>query len=213
MVEPDPRAVGLFQFTIITWGTANFVDFPWRHTENQWHALAAEVMLQRTRAEQVVPVFREFSERYTTPLDFLKDPDGIRLFSRLGLLWRARPFLDLAALLSGASAIPSDRKVLLTLPGIGDYIASAFRSLHLGIRDTIIDSNVVRIYGRFFGFRTTPETRRLKAFIELAERITPSEKFRAFNYGLIDFTRAICRPRPRCSECPLQDACRSRSAS
>ena len=49
-----------------------------------------------------------------------------------------------------------DNKIdLLKLPGVGEYIASAFRSFHFGKREFIIDSNVVRLYGRFYGWRNT----------------------------------------------------------
>ena len=90
--------------------------------------------------------------------------------------------------------ISTDKKELLELPGIGEYIASAFRSLHFGIRDAIIDSNVVRLYGRFFGMKTDSETRRKKWIIELSNNLTPINEYKAYNYGLIDFTRKICKP-------------------
>jgi A/G-specific adenine glycosylase len=59
----------------------------------------------------------------------------------------------------------------------GSYIASAYRSLHLRERDFIIDSNVIRLYGRFFGFSTDSETRRKRSFLELADRATPARRF------------------------------------
>ena len=187
------------------WGEANFADFPWRTTTNRWHALSAEIMLQRTRAEQVVPAFEDFVKKYPTPADLAADPDS-KVFATLGLHWREALIRDLAKELAGKD-VPESRKDLLKLPGIGDYIASAFRSLHGGGTDRIIDANVVRLYGRYFGFETHGETRRKRWFITLAERITPAKDTKGFNYALLDFTREICRPAPVCERCPLTQDC------
>jgi len=109
------------------------------------------------------------------------------------------------------SSIPLEKKELLKLPGVGNYIAAAFRSLHMNIKDTIIDSNVVRLYGRFWGFETNPETRRKKWFIKLAENLIPAKRHKDYNYSLLDFTRAVCKLRPDCVNCPLQVKCNNHS--
>jgi len=205
-MELKVTEAGYFKERILKWGRKNFADFPWRHVKNRWHSIAAEVMLQRTRAEQVVPVFLDFCAKYPTPAAFLKN-NRENIFASLGLIWREKVFRKLAEALSEQD-IPEDRVSLMKLPGVGDYIASAYRSLHISKKDTIIDSNVVRIYGRFFGFETDGETRRKRWFIELAERITPGRNFKDYNYGLIDFTREICRPKPKCEICVLRRKCK-----
>lgn len=194
-----------FRTRIIKWNKTNFQNFPWRFTKNRWHALAAEIMLQRTKAEQVAPVYNSFRSKYKNSSDYLKDKKA-NLFESLGLAWRNRELKKLAGILS-KKGIPQNKEELLKLPGIGEYISAAFRSLHLGIRDFIIDSNVVRIYGRYFGFPTDGETRRKKWLKVLSEKITPKKKFREFNYGLIDFTRTVCRPKPLCESCPIKRNC------
>ena len=85
--------------------------------------------------------------------------------------------------------------------------AGGIRSFHCGIRDVIIDSNVVRLYGRLFGFEYDGETRRKPWLRELADRITPARIYRDFNYAVIDFTRSICKPRPDCGHCMLNAQC------
>lgn len=204
-VQIEHGKIDCFRQQIIGWSRTHFADLPWRKTSNRWHALAAEIMLQRTRAEQVVPVYLEFAARYLTPSDYLKD-ERADVFASLGLKWRGKQFRMLAERLS-ERGMPADKNELLELPGVGPYIASAFRSLHLGIRDVIIDSNVVRLYGRFFGLETDAETRRRKWFGEVAEQLTPENDFRDYNYGVIDFTRAICRPAPKHNECIIRDRC------
>lgn len=194
-----------FQSKIIEWGKNNFANFPWRSTKNKWHALVAEIMLQRTRADQIVDTYLLFSKRYKTPSDFLLD-DETRVFSNLGLHWREEKLKELAKALS-KSEIPASREDLESLPGIGSYIAAAYRSMHIGKWDYIIDSNIVRILGRYFGFKTNPETRRKKDFVNLVKAITPDEAVRDYNYGILDLTRSLCTNRPKCQKCPLNKKC------
>ena len=198
--------IGYFRTRVLRWGRQNFGDFPWRRVKNPWQALVAETMLQRTKADQVLPVFTAFAARYREPADFLAAPTS--LFSRLGLPIRDEQFLALNRSLVCAG-LPTNKAALLTLPGVGDYIASAFVSLHLGKWAALIDANTVRVYGRFFGFETGPETRRKRWFVELAERITPTRAFRDYNYAIIDFSREVCTPRnPRHDACPIRRKCR-----
>lgn len=203
--ETTPEARERLRESLLDWGRDNYADFPWRHVTNRWHALAAEIMLQRTRAEQVVPAFEAFVKQYPAPEDLAHDPDSA-VFATLGLHWREALIRELARELAG-KPVPTARKALLALPGVGDYIASAFRSLHLDEPDRIIDSNVVRLYGRYFGFETHAETRRKRWFIDLAETMTPMDRARDYNYALLDFTREVCKPAPLCDQCPLTDHC------
>lgn len=194
-----------FRKNISTWGQNNFTNFPWRLTKNKWYALVAEIMLQRTKAEQVEPVYFQFISNYKTPLDYLNDT-GANIFKNLGLMERNNNLISLNKFIL-ENGIPDDKEQLLNLPGVGDYIASAFLSLHLDIRSFLIDSNIVRVYGRFFGFETGPETRRKKWIKELANNITPKKKHRNYNYALIDFSREICKPKPNCEICPVRKKC------
>lgn len=190
---------------IVRWEKQHFANFPWRTTSNKWNALVAEIMLQRTRAEQVLPVYTDFVSKYPSPSRYLNDIQA-GAFSSLGLKWREQRLKDLAISII-KDAIPNTKERLLKLPGIGDYIASAYMSFHRNKRESIIDSNVIRLYGRFFGFQTHAETRREKWFNELVELVTPTRNFRIYNYGVIDFTKAVCRPKPLCAVCLLGRRC------
>ncbi|WP_166000829.1 hypothetical protein [Bacillus sp. Cs-700] len=205
--EITSKKVNTIQLEITRWGEIHFSKFPWRDTDNLWHALVAEIMLQRTNAHQVIPAYLKFIENYESPYSYLSDQSS-NVFENLGLRWREKVLKNLAIELTNLGFIPEEKQELLNLPGVGDYIAAAYRSLHLNNPDTIIDSNVVRLYGRLFGFKTTPETRRKQLFKELAERMTPDSDHRLYNYGMIDLTREICKYKPDCKVCPLQSECK-----
>lgn len=167
-------------------------------------------MLQRTRAEQVVPVFIKFTSRYNTPEDAAAENHEkiLELLKPLGLEWRSKKILELINELNKRNRdIPCNINDLLTLPGVGLYVASSFISFQADIRSPIIDNNAVRIWGRIFDFKTDSESRRKKWFIEIAYRITPQKKFKEFNYAVLDFTRKICKPKPLCNICILKSIC------
>jgi len=215
-IEILPEDACYLSTRIVLWGRSHFADYPWRKTTNRFHALVAEILLQRTRAEQVVPVYNRFVARFPHPAS-LAEADVAQVeavIAPLGLRWRADLLPQLGRRLSEAhEEMPLDTQSLCGLPGVGPYSAAAFLSLHAGIRAPIVDSNVVRLYGRYFGFSTGPGTRRNKAFLRLAERVTPDRNYRDFNYGLIDLTRAICRPKPQHDMCPLATRCSDYRAS
>lgn len=208
---PDRHSLAFFRSTLRNWGRRNFASFPWRRTQNQFHALIAEVMLQRTRAEQVVPVYAEFVRRFPSPRDaaHANATSFLRLLRPLGLIWRAR-FLHrmVKVIAQNNGVVPHAIEKLKLLPGIGDYAASAYCTFHAKSSAPLIDSNIVRLYGRFFGVKTGPETRRTRRFRLLAEYVQPPSGAKAFGYALLDFTRSICTPRPHCDICPLAGACK-----
>jgi len=191
------------------WGRAHYENFPWRETPSHFHALVAELMLQRTKAEQVLPVYNDFV-KLCPSLKSAKNVTDTQIRDKLkslGLNWRIDNIVKLTKTLSEKGHVPIEYESLIRLPGVGPYVASAFLSFHTDQRHFIIDSNAVRLWGRIFGLETDAETRRKKWFRELVDDITPDKAFRCFNYAVIDITRAICKPKPLCNACPLNEFC------
>lgn len=174
-------------------------------------SLATEVLLQRTRAEQVIPVYSNFKTRYPTASTLAKeDVHGLLgTIGSLGLRWRAPLMIKMAAIVAERGAPPESLAELAQLPGVGPYAAAAYLSFHRGRRAVIVDSNVVRWLGRVFSFETDGETRRKRWLIGLADDLTPKQSFRDYNYAVLDLAMKVCRARPLCHECPLaNDVCR-----
>src|SRR4051794_28059079 len=75
---------------LLMWGRANFQHFAWRSEQNPWLTLVAELMLQRTRATQVEPIYLDFAARYPRAEDLvLEGPDAAETVTqRLGIHWR-----------------------------------------------------------------------------------------------------------------------------
>lgn len=199
-----------------TWARLNSQRFPWRSRSAGWHGLVAEILLQRTRARQVLPVYLEFVRRFPTPKSVASArlSEIRRVFSSLGLHWRAKLLHKLGLALSKSRGnVPDSLNELLALPGVGPYAASAWLSFHRGRRAAIVDSNTVRWLARVTGRAYGPETRRSRWVREAVEELTPSQRVREFNYGMLDFTMLVCRPKPRCEVCPFAESiCRYAAA-
>jgi A/G-specific adenine glycosylase len=196
---------------LVRWGSSSGADFPWRRRLPFWQGLVAEVLLQRTRASQVVPVFQELRRRYPSASRFAaaSESEIANLIAPLGLRWRA-PLLHRLALQIGErrGRLPKDEAELEALPGVGPYAAAAALSLHGEVRAIIVDTNVVRVLCRLVDAPYDAETRRKKWLRELAGRLTPDDDFRQYNYALLDLSRLLCRPAaPRCGACPLTSWC------
>lgn len=186
-------------------------SFPWRESKNPYHILMAEIMLQRTKADQVVPAYLSFIQRFPSVNDLSKArlPQIEVYFSKLGLLWRAKNVARLAdTLVRNFGEIPSTREELMSLPGVGEYVADAVLCFAYDRDVAIVDANVCRVIGRVFGLKPKGEARRDPAYRRTAEQLLPKGKCSEFNWALIDHASMICRPtNPKCGICPLNHIC------
>ena len=210
-IKSSYGTIKYFTQKILNWTYQNPHKYPWRSTRIKFYALIAEILLQRTKAEQVIPIYKKFIKVYPSP-DKLSASPLLRIktiIAPLGLRWRARKIKELACVLVNRynGKIPLHLNELMALPGVGPYAASAYISLHHNKRALLIDSNIVRLYGRFFGFKSHAETRRKKALMNLIDLITPQYNCRQFNYAVLDLGRNICRSKPLCPICPVYIKC------
>lgn len=196
---------------LTSWSKAQLIDYPWRRETDPWLTLAAEIMLQRTRAAQVRLVFLDFRRMYPSVNAFIAaGPNAARaLTDRLGLHWRGDLLYRAALAVQDLGGEPPETlQELRKIPGIGPYTAAAWLSLHRNKRAVIVDSNVSRWLSRMTGLPYERDPRHVRWVNELADHLTPPRAFRAYNYAVLDFTMTICTPRkPRCNECPLHMLC------
>ena len=200
---------------VTSWGRDNFRPFPWRTCSEPWKSLIAEVMLQRTRASSVEQVWTDFVSRFPD-LESASEADESLFMSvvkPIGLQWRSRLLRDLVRVLADRKRVPEDKNELMSLPGVGEYVASAYLSLHSGKREVIIDANVVRWICRMTGDEYDGETRRRPWLRKVADSLTPARIFRDYNYAVLDFTMTVCGTNPRCESCPVSSHCAYLSAS
>jgi A/G-specific adenine glycosylase len=128
----------------------------------------------------------------------------------LGLAWRVPAFQQVAKHVVGTEGgiIPLERIELLELPGVGDYVADAVLCFAKSEPVAIVDTNTVRIAGRYLGFEFGPESRRKQAVRSAVGLLIDPKAPRESNFALLDFAASICRAeRPLCVTCPVASGC------
>jgi A/G-specific adenine glycosylase len=201
-----------FREQLLVWGRHHGRSFPWRNTSNPYRLLIAEMMLRRTQARQVVLVYENFLRCYPTPqaLASADAEDVERLLRPLGLSWRIPAFQQMAQhiVTKCGGEIPHDRKELLSLPGVGEYVADAVRCFAYNEPVTLLDTNTVRVAGRYFDFPVHAESRRRAPVKRAVACLLDSKEPRASNLALLDLAAVVCRSRqPRCESCPVAAGC------
>jgi len=195
---------------LLEWGDVHFQAFPWRNEKDPYKVLIAEVMLHRTRADQVVPVYESFIKDFPT-IETVANSSIKQLEAKLrtlGLLWRIEKLHLLAkqVVADHQGGIPNDWDALVSLPGVSHYIASAVRCFAFGEVEAIVDTNTLRISSRLFCFEVNDSTRRRKPIHQLLCSIVHTSKPADFNYAMIDLAHQICQNKlPQCSSCPISD--------
>jgi A/G-specific adenine glycosylase len=137
---------------LLRWYDANRRALPWRRDRNSYRVWVAEVMLQQTRIEVVIPAYRRFLLAFPTlaKLAAASEDEVLSLWSGLGYYSRARALHRAARLLvdSGACRFPRDYEAARKLPGVGPYTAAAVLSIAHGLPHAAVDGNVVRVLSR-----------------------------------------------------------------
>ena len=211
--SPDPVARSRFRRRLLGWYRRHRRDLPWRRTEDPYHILVSEVMLQQTQVGRVVPKYHEFLDRYPT-LEALacSAPEEVkRLWHPLG--YNVRPLnlhgIAREAVASYGGRLPDDATALRGMRGIGRYTAGALLCFAYGRPVPIVDTNVRRVLGRvFLGPRRLKRLRGQKTMWDLAGTLVPSRHAYDYNQALMDFGATWCTARaPHCAPCPMRTFC------
>jgi A/G-specific adenine glycosylase len=195
-----------------SWFEHNGRIYPWRLGQSSWEMMLAEMLLRRTRADQVAAHFPRLLEQYPTPRAMAEASvdEVVVSLKPLGLVWRARNLHRCAAIISSEhdGAVPADRNALLELPGVGPYVADSIRAAGGAARVLLTDTNTVRVAARCQGIRLVGDIRR-RADVQsaISELLAGPASARDW-WGVLDLAATICVPRtPRCAECPIQLFC------
>lgn len=201
------------QHRLLAWSHAHRRDLPWRGERDPYRIWVSEVMLQQTQVETVIPYYHRFLSRFPT-LRSLAEADldeVLKVWEGLGYYARARNLHRAArqVMKDHNGQLPADRGVLLALPGIGPYTVGAILSLAFGQDAAVLDGNVRRVLSRLFAVDGDPRSAATRRRLwNLAEALPPPGQAGLFNEALMDLGATVCTARdPRCSECPLGEAC------
>ena len=207
---PDRRR---FRRRLLSWYRRHGRDLPWRKTDDPYHILVSEIMLQQTQVERVLPKYAEWLEKYpslealaTAPEEEVSDT-----WYPLGYNIRPRRLQTIAreSVAHYGGQLPADEETLLSFKGIGAYTAGAIRSFAFRERAAILDTNVARVLFRVFVAKGDPKSHAMKRHLwRLSETLVPIRHAFDFNQGLMDLGAMICVARnPKCLVCPMAKGC------
>jgi A/G-specific adenine glycosylase len=212
---PPPAARRRFRRALLAWYRVHGRDLPWRKTDDPYHILVSEVMLQQTQVDRVLPKYEEWLTRYPSlnALAEADEDDVSRTWRPLGYNIRPRRLHAIAreSVERYGGQLPADEATLLSFKGIGAYTAGAIRSFAFRERAAILDTNVARVLFRVFIARGDVKSHAMrKQLWRVSEALVPRKHVFDFNQALMDLGATVCSARnPRCAECPMRRHCAS----
>ncbi len=168
-------------------------------------------MLQQTTVATVIPYFIRFIKKWPTFEELGKaDLDEIlHAWQGLGYYNRAHRLHECAKKVRTDynGLLPSEHSTLLTLPGVGQYTASAISAIAFDKPLAVIDGNVERLLARLWCLQDSKP--KLKTVVaEVLQKFPLDNRPGDLAQSMMDFANSVCKPaRPKCSVCPLTHLC------
>ena len=202
---------------ILNWYDINKRSLPWRkktsHKKKQYYTLVSEFMLQQTQVTTVIPYFNRFIKNIPD-LETLASYDNrklIKLWEGLGYYSRVRNLKKTSQIIINnfKKKLPSNFLELKSLPGIGDYTASAISSIAFNKSLIPLDGNVERVLKRYLNLKKEKQIQK-ENLIEKKKIFGTSIRSSDYAQALMELGALICKPsNPLCNKCPISRNCKS----
>lgn len=190
---------------------------PWREQPEPYRVWVSEIMLQQTRVEAVKPYFERFLTTLPTAQSLAEATEEtlMKLWEGLGYYSRVRNLQKAAQVICAeyGGVLPSSKKKLEQLPGIGPYTAGAIASIAFGEVCTAVDGNVLRVVSRLLARDWDIKSAAVKTQVtELVQEMIPHDRPGDFNQALMELGAMVCLPNgaPKCEACPWFSLCMTR---
>lgn len=159
----------------------------------------------------MIPFYERFLHAYPTVEALARAPlrDVLEITEPLGYKIRGRwlKAIALEVCERRAGYFPRTLDELQEFDGVGRYTAGAVMSFAYGEDAPILDTNVRRVLGRYFGVEATAQAQMWR----LASGVIPRGQAYRVNQALMDLGALVCVARaPRCAVCPLVRGCTQR---
>lgn len=149
-----PPVIAQFRKIILSFYKKNARDLPWRHTDDPYHILVSEVMLQQTQVGRVVKKYPEFTAAFPTCSTLASAPliSVLTVWQGMGYNRRAIALLECARRIESdfAGRVPEDVHDLESLPGIGKATARSILAFAYNRPEVFIETNIRRVFIHFF---------------------------------------------------------------
>ncbi len=163
---------------------------PWRETDNPYHILVSEVMLQQTQIQRVLPKYAEWLQNFPDiqTLAEASLSDVLSAWSGLGYNRRAKALKETAGVIAShyGGEVPVRVEDLRKLPGIGPYTAGAVYTFSTNKPSIIIETNIRAVYLYHF-FSRRRETIHDKEILPVIAHTLDTKNPRYWYYALMDY--------------------------
>jgi len=202
---------------ILNWYDINKRSLPWRiktsAKKKEYYTLVSEFMLQQTQVATVIPYFNRFIKNIPDleTLAEFQEEKLIKLWEGLGYYSRVKNLKKTAKIIitDFNKKIPDDFEKLKTLPGIGDYTASAILAIAFNKPFIPLDGNIERVLKRYFYLKKASQISK-DYLIKKKKLLGVSKRSSDYAQALMELGALICKPKnPSCTECPLINSCKS----
>ena len=202
---------------ILNWYDLNKRLLPWRNNvslqKRQYYTLVSEFMLQQTQVATVIPYFNRFIKNIPNfkILAKVQNKKLLKLWEGLGYYSRARNLKKTAQIIikNFNGKLPGNFEDLKTLPGIGNYTASAILAIAFNKPYIPLDGNIERVLKRYLYLRKVNEIQK-ENIIKKKSIFGSSSRPSDYAQALMELGALICKPiNPLCNQCPISKKCMS----
>ena len=202
---------------ILNWYDINKRSLPWRKKtsskKRQYYTLVSEFMLQQTQVVTVIPYFNRFIKNIPDleTLASFENRKLIKFWEGLGYYSRVRNLKKTAQVIikDFNKKLPDNFLDLKSLPGIGDYTASAISAIAFNKPFIPLDGNVERVLKRYLYLKKENQIQK-DNLIKSKKVLGTSSRSSDYAQALMELGALICRPNnPLCEKCPISKNCKS----
>lgn len=195
MTEP---VISRFRIMVYRYYASNARPLPWRETDNPYHILVSEIMLQQTRVERVVEKYRVFLDTFPDLGSLARATlqEVLGVWQGLGYNRRAVSLKETARHVTERfeGMLPDSPEELKTLPGIGEYTAAAIAAFAFHRPVPLIETNIRAVF--IHCFFLDREGVRDSEIRPLVESTLDAANPREWYYALMDFGVMLKRRLP-----------------
>ena len=202
---------------ILNWYDLNKRSLPWRKNvssqKRHYYTLVSEFMLQQTQVATVVPYFNRFIKDIPN-LEILAKVQNkklIKLWEGLGYYSRARNLKKTAQVIikNFEGKLPNNFEDLMSLPGIGNYTASAILAIAFNKPYIPLDGNIERVLKRYLYLKKEKDIQK-DNLVKKKTIFGISSRSNDYAQALMELGALICKPaNPLCNQCPILNKCKS----
>lgn len=188
-ISYDSIMIEEFKHIIWDYYRTNGRSFVWRDTDNPYHILVSEIMLQQTQTDRVTPKFENFITCFPT-IEILANAtlkEVLSAWQGLGYNRRGMYLHQLAQLIvtTHEGIIPASPSLLEQLPGIGYATARSICAFAFNQPTVFIETNIRTVFIHHF-FKNQNDISD-KQIIPLVQETVDHANPRHWYYALMDY--------------------------